>query len=191
MTPYYLLVFIWICLSVGRASAEPAWGQASLAEGAVLRLRSASVTQPPPDSVVPEGLRKASPSPSPSPSPSRQGVRQGSVVDSVEVSIIRLVGSVSLSKEAVSELSQITDASNFKSDVADNTSGFSSGTLVLIPDSKESDLAWVIECLGRAVRVRLAVSAGAGIWQFTMDGKSTGIKACQHIQAVLEQRPAK
>jgi len=183
--PFYLIAIIVGCVFFERAAAEPVWNQASRAEGAVLRLRSATVTQPSLDTVIPVELKK------PYPSPLYQEVRPGSVVDSVEVSVIRLLEPMSLSKKAISELSQITSTSKFKSDIVDNTSGLSSGKFLLIPDSKESDLAWVIECFDRVVRVRLAVAAGPGIWQFATDGKCTGFVPCELMEAILKQHPVK
>ncbi len=179
------MIFVSGCVLYDQSTAEPVWSQASRAEGAILRLRSATVTRPSPDSVVPAQLRK------PHASPLAQEARQGSVIDSVEVSIIRLLGPVSLSKEAVSELSKITSTSKFKSDIADFTSGLSSGKFLLIPDSKESDLAWIIECFGPMVQVSLAVAAGPGIWQFASDAKCTGFMACELVETILKQDPAK
>lgn len=181
----YLIVFLSACVFFDQSAAEPVWSQASRAEGAVLRLRSATVTQPSPDSVIPAELRKTYLS------PSCQEGRQGSVVDSVEVSIIRLLGPISLSNKAISELSQITSTSKFKSEIVDNTSGLSSGKFLLIPDSKESNLAWVIECFDRVVRVRLAVAAGPGIWQFATDAKCTGFVPCELMEVILIQHPVK
>ncbi len=139
MPLFHFQIFVWMCISASQAFAEPAWNKAFHAEIAILHLRSATVTLPPVESVVPVELRKASSS------PLNQNAKQGSVVDSVEVSAIKLLSPASLNEEVVSELSRITSAFKSQPNSSDKTSGISSGTYVLIPDSKESDLAWVIE----------------------------------------------